>query len=341
MTSMLESDAAGAARTRALPPAIRRPRAAWRKLLQDAPMLPVLVVAFAVFCFTVDGFTSAANLSNMARFFAPLFVAAVGAMLVFLLGEIDLSIGSTLSLASVIGAWVMREADSVWLGAAAGVATGMAIGAINGIAVAWLRFPAFLHTLGMLLTVRAVALLMTGGHSVGRLPPAAVAVGRGHLLGVPDLLWLAAAVYLAVAILLARSVLGRELFLVGANRRAALFSGLRVTRTRFAAFLLSGSLAGCAGMAVVLRLGSGGPILGDNLLLMAIAAVVLGGTSIMGGEGGVFRTATGAAVIVLLDKGLNLLGLEFYDQAMVIGAVILIGSALGVRLHRGRTPSID
>jgi ribose/xylose/arabinose/galactoside ABC-type transport system permease subunit len=134
---------------------------------------------------------------------------------------------------------------------------------------------------------------------------------------------------------------GRELFLIGANRRAAMFSGLRMTRTRFAAFLLSGSLAGCAGMAVVLRLGSGGPILGDNLLLMAIAAVVLGGTSIMGGEGGVFRTATGAAVIVLLDKGLNLLGLEFYDQAMVIGAVILIGSALGVRLHRGRTPSID
>ena len=234
----------------------------------------------------------------------------------------------------------MREADSVALGAAAGVATGMAIGAINGIAVAWLRFPAFLHTLGMLITVRAVALLMTGGHSVGRLPPAAVAIGRGYLLGVPNLLWLAAAVGLAAAILLARSVLGRELFLIGANRRAAMFSGLRVTRTRFAAFFLSGSLAGCAGVAVVLRLGSGGPILGDNLLLMAIAAVVLGGTSIMGGEGGVFRTATGAAVIVLLDKGLNLLGLEFYDQAIVIGAVILIGSALGVRLHRGRTQSI-
>ena len=235
----------------------------------------------------------------------------------------------------------MRASGSVWLGAAAGLATGLAIGAVNGGAVALLRFPAFVHTLGMLLTVRAVGMLLTGGHSVGRLPLAALAFGRGDLLGLPNLLWLAVAVYVAAALALGRSVFGRELFLVGTNRRAAAFNGLRVARTRFLAFLVSGTLAGLAGVAVVLRLGSGGPILGDNLLLMAIASVVLGGTNIMGGDGGVFRTATGAAVIVLLDKGLNLLGLEFYDQAIVVGAVILLGSALGVRLHRRRVARSD
>ena len=172
-------------------------RAAVARLVQEAPMVPVLVATSAVFCLTVDGFTSGANLGNMARFFAPLLVASVGATFVFLLGEIDLSIGSTLSLASVLAALAMRASGSVWLGAAAGVATGLAIGAVNGAAVALLRFPAFVHTLGMLLTVRAVGMLLTGGHSVGRLPVAALAFGRGDLLGLPGLLWIAAAVYLA------------------------------------------------------------------------------------------------------------------------------------------------
>ena len=310
-------------------------RGAWSaaaRLVQEAPMLPVLVATSAVFCLTVDGFTGGANLGNMARFFAPLLVASVGATFVFLLGEIDLSIGSVLSLASVLAALAMRASGSVWLGAAAGLATGLAIGAVNGGAVALLRFPAFVHTLGMLLT---------GGHSVGRLPVAALSFGRGDLLGLPGLLWIAVAVYLAAALTLGRTAFGRELFLVGTNRRAAVFNGLRVACTRFLVFLVSGILAGLAGVMVVLRLGSGGPILGDNLLLMAIASVVLGGTNIMGGDGGVFRTATGAAVIVLLDKGLNLLGLEFYDQAIVVGAVILLGSALGVRLHRRRVARSD
>src|SRR3954449_1810845 len=333
---------AGERRTTARAAAARAgARSAAARLVQEAPMLPVLAATSAVFCLTVDGFTSGANLGNMARFFAPLLVASVGATFVFLLGEIDLSVGSVLSLASVLAALAMRASGSVWLGAVAGLATGLAVGAVNGGAVALLRFPAFVHTLGTLLTVRAVGMLLTGGHSVGRLPIAALAFGRGDLLDLPGLLWIAVAVYLAAALALGRTAFGRELFLVGTNRRAAAFNGLRVARTRFLAFLVSGTLAGLAGVMVVLRLGSGGPILGDNLLLMAIASVVLGGTNIMGGDGGVFRTATGAAVIVLLDKGLNLLGLEFYDQAIVVGAVILLGSALGVRLHRRRVARGD
>ena len=192
----------------------------------------------------------------MARFFAPLFIAAVGVTFVILLGEIDLSIGSTLSLASVLAALSMRATGSVWLGAAAGVGTGMVIGAINGAAVAKFRFPAFIHTLGMLLTVRAVGMLVTGGHSVGRLPPEVIGFGRGYLLGLPNLLWLA---------LLSTS---RQLSCWRERARPRIlpdrhqspgggFNGLRVMRTRFG-FSLSGALAGFAGVAVVLRLGSGG-----------------------------------------------------------------------------------
>lgn len=123
------------------------------------------------------------------------------------------------------------------------------------------------------------------------------------------------------------------MFLLGANERAAVFNGLRVTWTKFAVYLLCGTFAGLAGVAVVLRLGSGGLVLGDNTLLMAIAAVVLGGTSITGGEGSAVKTASGVAVIVLLDKGLNMLGLSFYDQAIVLGIVMVLGSAFNAWLY--------
>lgn len=219
-------------------------------------------------------------------------------------------------------------------GVLAGIATGLAIGAINGIATAILRMPPFVHTFGMLLTLRATALLLTAGHSVGRLPIEALQWGRGSILGAPNLLWLAALVCLAAHLLLRHTMLGREMFLIGTNERAAIFSGLRVPRVKFTAYLLCGVLAGLSGVTVVLRLGSGGPVLGDNVLLMAIAAVVLGGNSIVGGDVSVFRTLTGAAVIILLDKGLNLLGLSFFDQAIVIGAVIVVGSALSTWIHR-------
>src|SRR3954454_11541500 len=141
-------------RTATRPAALRGgARAAAARLVQEAPMLPVLVATSAVFCLTVDGFTSGANLGNMARFFAPLLVASVGATFVFLLGEIDLSVGSVLSLASVLAALAMRPSGSVWLGAAAGLATGVAVGADNGGAVVPLRFPAFVLAPRMLVLV--------------------------------------------------------------------------------------------------------------------------------------------------------------------------------------------
>ena len=314
------------------PTGARRGAAVMQALL-GAPMLPILVVAALVMVLAMPGFLGPANLKNMAWLFGPLLASALGITFVFLIGGIDLSIGSTLSLATVLAALVMRESGSIALGAAAGIGTGMLVGVINGVAVALLRFPAFVHTFGMLLTLRAVAMLITGGSSVGRLPIETLRIGRGSLLGVPNLLLIGLAALLFAHLLLNRTRLGREIYLLGSNERAAVFNALRVTRVKFAAYFLCGTFSGLAGVAVVLRLGSGGPVLGDNVLLMAIAAVVLGGTSIAGGEGSAFKTVTGAAVIVLLDKGLNQLGLSFYDQAIVLGIVIVLGSAFSNWLY--------
>jgi ribose transport system permease protein len=301
------------------------------------PALPALAIAFIAFALSIDEFASAANLDNMARLFAPLVIAAVGLTFVFLLGEIDLSIGSVVGLASVLAALAMRDTGSVWIGALVAVSVGALIGALNGTVIALFRFSAFVHTLGVLVTARAIAMLITEGHSVGQLPAAALRLGRGNIAGLPTLLCLAVTVCIVAYVVLSHTVAGREFFLIGANRRASVFAGLHVRRTRFLAFLISGTLAGLAGLCVVLRLGSGGPALGDNLLLMAIAAVVFGGTNVFGGDGSVFRTVTGAIAVVMLDKGLNMLGLAFYDQAVVMGLVIVFGSALGEYLSRRRT----
>ncbi len=314
------------------PTALSRSLGAIRKL----PMLPVIVLTCVSFYLTVGDFASAANFANMGRFLAPLLVAAIGATFVFLTGEIDLSIGSVVSLSSVLAAMAMRDSGSLWVGMAAGIGVGIAAGVINGVAITVLRFPSFIHTLAMLLVVRAVGLLLTGGHSVGRLPVPVLLFGKMSTLDVPNVLWIAALVWVVFGLLLRETVFGRELILTGANRRAARFNGIDVRKTVFWAFTISGTLAGLAGVIVVLRLGSGGPIVGDNLLLTTIAAVVLGGTSIQGGEGGILRTLTGAVVIVLLDKGLNQLGLSFYDQAIVVGAVVIIGSIGGKYLARSR-----
>lgn len=304
----------------------------WVKALGEAlattPMLPVLLVSVTALILAAPGFLGAANLQNMSWLFGPLLISALGMTFVFLVGGIDLSIGSALSLATVATAWTMRETGLVWPGVVAGLAIGVAVGTINGLMVAVLRFPAFVHTFGMLLILRAVAMLWTGGSSVGRLPIEVLRFGRGNFLGVPNLLSIGLVAMLLAHVLLTRLRLGREIFLVGANERAAVFNGLRVTWVKFAAYAFCGFCSGLAGVTVVFRLGSGGPVLGDNTLLMAIAAVVLGGTSIMGGEGSAWKTLTGVAVVVLLDKGLNLVGLSFYDQAIVLGLVIIFGSAL-------------
>lgn len=298
------------------------------------PLAPVVLIVAAVLSLTVSGFATPINLENMARVLAPLLVVATGATFVILTGGIDLSVGATFGLASIVGATVMRDTGSITLGVAAGIAVGMVIGAVNGLAVARLRLTPFVYTLAMLLTVRAIAFLMSSGYSVGRLPPEATAFGRSALIGIPTLLWIAVFIFASALLILHRTVFGRTIYLVGANERAAIFNAINVKRTIWLVYFLSGTLAGVAGMLAVLRLGSGAPVLGDNVLLLVIAAIVVGGTSIFGGEGGLWRTLTGVVLVVMLEKGLDLMGVAFYDQAIIIGVVILAGAALGVRLRR-------
>jgi ribose transport system permease protein len=306
-------------------------------IIRDVPMLPVILVALIVLSFTIDGFLSAGNLQNIMRQLSVILIAVTGQTLVLLIGGIDLSMGAAIGLASVCGAFMMHSTDSSALGLIACLATGSAIGALNGFGIARGGLQPFIMTFGMMLSVRATAFLLTGGFSVGRLPKALLATGRMNVFGFPLVFVLGLAVAGFFWVVLSRTVFGEKIYLVGSNPRAARFSGIKVERLKFQVYLIAGALAGFAAFVFMMRLGAATPTAGDQLLLQIIGSVVLGGTSLNGGEGGIIRSCLGAVLVAIIIKSLEILGAQFWDQMIVIGVLVALGSALGAWLGRLRT----
>lgn len=311
--------------------------AALRTVVRDLPMLPVILVALFVLSFTVDGFLSLGNFQNISRQLSVILIGVTGETLVLLIGGIDLSIGANIGLASVCGALAMQFTGSPSLGLAACLVTGGVVGAANGLGVARVGIQPFIMTFGVMLTARATGFLLTGGRSIGRLPKDLLATGRMTVLGLPLVFVIGLLVAVAGSLILRRTVFGQRIYLLGSNPRAAAFSGVKVERLKFQVYLISGLLGGAAAYVFMMRLGAASPTAGDQLLLQIIGAVVLGGTSLMGGDGGVVRSISGAVLVAMLIKSLEIMGAQFWDQLIVIGVLTALGSALGAWLSRRRT----
>jgi ribose transport system permease protein len=301
---------------------------------RQLPMLPVIAIVFVWLSITVDGFMSVPNLQNIMRQLSVVLVASAGETLVLLIGGIDLSVGAVIGLSAVCGAFTMHATGSILGGLAACLLVGACIGAGNGVAIAWTRVQSFIMTFGMMLAIRAIALLLTGGLSMGRLPKDLLAGGLAAVFGLPVISLVGLAITLLVGLVLSKTTFGQSIYLLGSNPKAAFFSGLDVRKLTLSVYILSGSLAGLAGFMLMMRLGAAIPTAGDPLLLQIVAAVVLGGTSLSGGDGGVFRTMTGCVLIAILDNCLELYGAEFWDQMIVLGILIAVGAGLGEWLTR-------
>ncbi|TPW72945.1 ABC transporter permease [Schumannella sp. 10F1B-5-1] len=324
---------------------VRRP---FTGILRTAPMVPVLVIAVIAFALLADGFTSPTNLYNILRDSSVLMVAATGTTLVFLIGGLDLSVGSVVAGSAVGAAIAMSTTRSVLFGVVVGVVIGIVIGVLNGLLIGYAKLVPFVLTLGMLLVVRAVAYLAAavaagaGGTAaaVGDLPESATLFGRGFIAAVPNLFVLAIVVVAVTAVLLAKTRYGRYVRLVGQNETAARFNGVNVPFIKLVTYTIAGLLSGIAGVMLSMRLGSGNPASGDDLLLRAITAAIIGGTALAGGHGGVVRTVFGALVIIALSSGLSLMGFQFWDQSIVLGIVILLGTQLTRRWTRGSRAAV-
>jgi len=299
-----------------------------RPSLFSYAIFAALVAECVILALTTDAFLTPANLGNVLRQNAFTAILAAGMTFVILTAGIDLSVGSIVGLSGMVCASVMAAGGSVGAGAGAGLGVGLAAGMVNGAAITALRIPAFVVTLATMLILRGGAYKLTDARTISGLPASFQALS-GTIASAAVML----AIFAAAWVLLKHTPFGRHVYAVGGNADAAWLSGVRVTRVRFAVYALSGLAAGVAGVLVASRLNAGYPRAGEFYELDAIAAVVVGGTSLFGGRGSIWGTLAGAFFIGVLNNGLNLFRVSPYDQLIVKGIVLLAAASLD-RLRR-------
>ena len=272
-------------------------------------------------------FLTSTNLSSVIRQTAVINIMALGMTMVIITGGIDLSVGSTLAMGGLIGTMVLEKRYAIPVGILAGIGAGTLCGFANGLMTTRLRINPFIVTLGTLGIVRGMALIISNGLPVHDIPPAFAYLGEGNLVGVPFVLWILLVCGVMVHVILEHTRLGRYAFAIGSNSEAAVYAGVAVGFHTTAVYTICGALTGLAGMIEASRLMTGQPTSGQGYELQAIAAVVIGGGSLRGGEGSVVGTLVGAFIMGLLANGSDLLGISPYLQQAIIGAVIILAVA--------------
>lgn len=287
------------------------------------PFLTLIVLVLGLSLGT-DSFLRPENLTSVVRQTAVINIMALGMTVIMVAGGIDLSVGSMMALSGLLGCLVMQNGGGAGAGIAAGVTAGLALGTLNGLGVSRLRINPFIVTLGAMGIYRGLALIASDGLPVQNLPAGFSFLGEGRLLGAPFVLWVLVVCAAGVHILLERTRMGRYAFAIGSNPEAAYYAGVPVAFHTTAVYAVGGLLVGLAGMIESSRLMTGQPTAGQGYELQAIAAVVIGGGSLRGGEGSVVGTLTGAFIMGLLANGSDLLGISPYLQQAIIGAVIVL-----------------
>ncbi|MGB0581722.1 MAG: ABC transporter permease [Limisphaerales bacterium] len=276
-------------------------------------------------------FLKVQNLLNISNQVAVISILAIGMTLVIITAGIDLSVGSLIALSSVIAAWFIENKAGgldasakgmIWSCLAAIVACGL-VGLFTGTMVTVFMVPPFIVTLAMMLVTSGFAYIIAGGTSIYKVPDSFTWLGVETFAGIPIQVILMFGLYVGAHLLMSKSSYGRKIYAVGGNPEAARLSGVRVNRVLVSVYVVCGLLAGVGGVVLASQLKSGSPTYGNMFELYTIAAVVVGGTSLMGGEGKIFGTLTGAFVIGVINNGMNLRGVDPYTQRVVLGFVIL------------------
>jgi ribose/xylose/arabinose/galactoside ABC-type transport system permease subunit len=288
--------------------------------LESLVVLAVLIAAMSILS---PYFLSVSNFLNILLATSVIGVLAIGATFVISSAGIDLSVGSVLAFASIVGCLSMTVMP--WpLGIVICILAGMFAGAINGFLIARAGIPAFIVTLGMLGVARGAALVLTNGLPIYGLPDPVIYIGQGRPFGIPAPVIVFALTAIVAHVALAHTRFGRHAQIIGDNEGAARARGIRVDRLRVTLYVLSGGLAGLAGLLFSARVNAGDPTAGLNYELTAITATIIGGTNLFGGRGSVSGTVIGALIMGVLQNGLNLLAVPSFYQQMAIGAVLVL-----------------
>ena len=309
-----------------------------------APLL-TLIVMIVFFSVVTDVFLTRQNLQNVVTQIAPIAVAATGVTFVLLCAEIDLSIASVATLTGVVSTWLFmgQVVDLGNWGIPVGLLVAAAIGVLNGFLVAYIGIPSFMMTLAMLTIARGMSVFVSGGKILDTPPPILKQVGSvsSQVLGIPVIGLVAIAVLVLGEFVLTYTKFGRYVYMTGANREAAEMSGVNTRQVVMLSLVISAITAGVTGLLFVGRLSSANPSAGEDILISTIAAVVLGGTSLFGGEGGMRNTVLGLLIFGVLSNGLNLLpNIPITFKQALQGIVLLAALLLNVfalRIERVQT----
>ncbi len=312
-----------------------RARASVGKSMRDMGVLVIFLGLFVALSVSSDAFLTSTNLLNILDQWAPIGIIACASTIVIIGGSFDLAVGAIAAVAGVIAARV-ANAQGVEIGIIAALVSGAGLGLVNGLIVTAGRVNSFIGTLATSIAFRGVAVATTGGSLIVVSDTSFTALGQGNALGVKWTIWIFAAFVLSLAFLLTRTTTGRYVKAIGGNTEAARLSGIRVNQVRTLTFVLSGFAAAVAGVLVASRVGTGQAGAATGFELTAIAAVVIGGTSIAGGQGAIWRTVVGVSLLALIGNGFNLLNIAPTWQQTAQGVIIVIAVIVDAWLRRGR-----
>lgn len=282
------------------------------------------VALFIVFSILSPSFLTQYNLINIARQSSINMILAVGMTFVILTGGIDLSVGGIAALAGTLVAGVLSKGTSLPLALLLGLAVGLVCGAFNGVCISLGGIPPFITTMATVSIARSIALLYTGGYPITGMPSSFTYIGSGKVFGIPVPVIIALCIVLIGFFILKKTILGRYIYAIGGNEQATTLSGINVNIWKIAVYSIHGVFTAIAGIVMTARMNSGQPSMASGIELDIIAAVVLGATSLSGGEGGLFGTIMGTLLITVLNNGLTLLDVNSYVQGLILGFVILL-----------------
>ena len=284
----------------------------------------ILIILFIGLTIATDKFLTVNNLANLARQTSIVGIIAVGMTFVIISAGIDLSVGSVLALGGIIGSMIMRDGYPIMLAVLAATAVGAVVGIINGVIINDLKVTPFIATLGMMYIIRSLVLLITNASYISPLPKSFIRFAADTYFYIPTLFLIWIVIVVIATIVSKYTRLGRNIFAIGCNKECARLSGINIRLNIYMVYIIVSALAGFAGVLTAGRLATGLPMAGMGYELQVIAAVVVGGGSLYGGEGTIFGTLLGALLIATIGNGGNLLGVNPHILNIIVGLLIII-----------------
>jgi ribose transport system permease protein len=300
----------------------------------NATLVLIVLVLFLALSVTADTFMTIGNLSNLLRQTSINGIVALGMLLVIITGGIDLSVGATIALTGMVSTMMVKAGIPIPVAILASVAIGVVVGLANGILIFDFGITPFIATLGTMTIVRGLVMIISDARMVSGLPENYQLIANAEILVIPSIVWIWAILFLLTALLLRYTQLGRNMFIIGSSAEVARLSGIRLRRNTYAVYMLCGLATGIAGVLLSSRLSMGVPTAGTGYELDAIAAVVIGGGSLLGAAGTALGALLGAVIMQTIHNGGNLLGIDPFALQVIIGALILL--SVGIDQMRQR-----